>query len=255
MLVVISPAKTLDFEFLNDNLPMSEARFLKKSSIIVEELRKLDSYAISKLMKLSDKLSKLNEERFNNWNTSLDGANHCLLAFKGEVYRSLDVGSFTEEEFFYANSHLRILSGLYGVLRPFDGIQPYRLEMGTKLKVNDEKDLYNFWGDTLIKSLIKELEKHNEKVIINLASNEYFKSVQGIEKENEIRVVTPIFKENKGGEYKIVTMKAKRARGLMTRYIIQNEIEKIEEIKSFNEEGYEFSSELSSENEWVFVRE
>lgn len=254
MLIVISPAKTLDFENINNNLPMTNPRFLEYSNIIMDRLKELDSYSIGKLMKISDKLSSLNKERFDTWQDTLENSNHCLLAFQGDVYKGLDVGSFTDEDLFYANDHLRILSGLYGVLRPFDGINPYRLEMGSKLDVLGEKNLYEFWKDTLKNSIYEELRKHNESTLINLASKEYFKSIEAIEKEDDIKVITPTFKEFRNGEYKIISLKAKRARGLMSRYIIQNQINNPEELKGFNEEGYEYNEELSTENEWIFTR-
>lgn len=254
MLIVISPAKTLDFESINENLPMTSPRFLEHSKTIMNSLKELDSYSIGKLMKISDKLSSLNKERFTTWEASLENSKHCLLAFQGDVYRGMDIGSFTDEELFYANDHLRILSGLYGILRPFDGINPYRLEMGSKLEVGENKNLYEFWKDTLKKSLYEELIKHDESTLINLASKEYFKSVEAIEKERDIKVITPTFKEFRNGEYKIISLKAKRARGLMTRYIIQNKINNPEELKLFNEEDYEYNEELSSEKEWIFTR-
>ena len=255
MLIVISPAKTLDFEEKNSNLPMSEPRFLEKSQEIIDEIKNYDSYSLEKLMKISTKLATLNRDRYQIWKPSLDTAKQCILAFKGDVYKGLDVGSLTDSELFYANEHLRILSGLYGVLRPFDGINEYRLEMGTKLKVNNLKDLYEFWDRTLEESLIEELKNHNNKTIINLASNEYFKSVEGLMKSDKVNVVTPIFKELRGEEYKIISFNAKKARGIMTRYIIQNEIEDIEELKKFDVDNYAFNPEMSTEKELVFTRE
>ena len=255
MIVVISPAKTLDFEEKNSNLPMSEPRFLEKSQEIIDEIKNYDSYSLEKLMKISTKLATLNRDRYQVWTPSLDTAKQCILAFKGDVYRGLDVGSLTDSELFYANEHLRILSGLYGVLRPFDGINEYRLEMGTKLKVNELKDLYEFWDNTLEESLIEELSTHNNKTIINLASNEYFKAIEGLSKSDKVNVVTPIFKELRGEEYKIISFNAKKARGIMTRYIIQNEIENIEDIKKLNVDGYLFNEDMSTEKELVFTRE
>lgn len=255
MIIVISPAKTLDFDIKNENLPMSEPRFLDKSQEIINEIKKYDSFSLEKLMKISSKLAKLNEERFDKWTKSLDTSKQCLLAFKGDVYRGMDVMSLSDPEIFYANEHLRILSGLYGVLRPLDGINEYRLEMGTKLNVNNNKDLYEFWGKDLEESLLNELSNHKNKILINLASNEYFKAVEGLKENNKIKVVTPIFKEYRGDKYKIIALNAKRARGLMTRYIIQNEIEDISEIKKFNLDGYEFNEEMSSDTEYVFTRD
>lgn len=255
MIIVISPAKTLDFDIKNENLPMSEPRFLDKSQEIINEIKEYDSFSLEKLMKISPKLATLNEERFDKWTKSLDTSKQCLLAFKGDVYRGMDVMSLSDPEIFYANEHLRILSGLYGVLRPLDGINEYRLEMGTKLNVNDNKDLYEFWGKDLEESLLNELSNHKNKILINLASNEYFKAVEGLKENNKIKVVTPIFKEYRGDKYKIIALNAKRARGLMTRYIIQNEIEDISEIKKFNLDGYEFNEEMSSDTEYVFTRD
>lgn len=254
MLIVISPAKTLDFESINDNLPMTNPRFLDESKIIMKELRELDSDSIGKLMKISDKLSSLNKERFTSWEDTLENSKHCLLAFQGDVYKGLDVGSFTDEDLFYANDHLRILSGLYGVLRPFDGINPYRLEMGSRLRLGENKDLYEFWSDTLKDSIYKELRIHNESTLINLASKEYFKSVEDIINKDDVKIITPTFKEFRNGEYKIISLKAKRARGLMSRYIIQNKINNPEELKLFTEEDYEYNEELSNEQEWIFTR-
>lgn len=255
MIVVISPAKTLDFEEKDSNLPMSEPRFLDKSQEIIDEIINYDSYSLEKLMKISTKLATLNRDRFQKWTTSLDTSKQALLAFRGEVYRGMDVGSLSHSELFYANEHLRILSGLYGVLRPFDGINEYRLEMGTKLKVNGLKDLYEFWDTTLEESLIEELKSHSNKTIINLASNEYFKAIEGLKNSDKVKVVTPIFKEYRNDKYKIITLNAKKARGMMTRYIIQNEIENIEDIKKFDIDGYSFNEEMSNENELVFTRE
>lgn len=255
MLVVISPAKTLDFEEKDSNLPMSEPRFLDKSQEIIDEIVNYDSYSLEKLMKISTKLATLNRDRFQKWTKSLDTSKQAILAFRGDVYRGMDVGSLSHSELFYANEHLRILSGLYGVLRPFDGINEYRLEMGTKLKVNGLKDLYEFWDTTLEESLIEELKSHNNKTIINLASHEYFKAIEGLIKSDKVNVVTPIFKELRGDEYKIITFNAKKARGVMTRYIIQNEIEDIEDIKKLDVDGYLFNEEMSTEKELVFIKE
>lgn len=255
MIVVISPAKTLDFEEKDSNLPMSEPRFLDKSQEIIDEIINYDSYSLEKLMKISTKLATLNRDRFQKWTTSLDTSKQALLAFRGEVYRGMDVGSLSHSELFYANEHLRILSGLYGVLRPLDGINEYRLEMGTKLKVNGLKDLYQFWDTALEESLIEELKSHSNKTIINLASNEYFKAIEGLKNSDKVKVVTPIFKEYRNDKYKIITLNAKKARGMMTRYIIQNEIENIEDIKKFDIDGYSFNEDMSNENELVFTRE
>ena len=254
MIIVISPAKTLDFEEKDNNLPMNEPRFLEKSKEIMKELTNFDRYSLEKLMKISSKLAVLNKERFEKWTTNLETSKQALLAFRGDVYRGMDVGSLSHSELFYANDHLRILSGLYGVLRPFDGISEYRLEMGTKLSVNNFKDLYEFWDDTLEESILQELNTHKNKTLINLASQEYFKAIEGLTKSQKVNVVTPIFKEFRGDKYKIISLNAKRARGMMTRYIIQNEIEDIQEIKKFDLDGYQYNGELSTEKELVFTR-
>lgn len=255
MLVILSPAKTLDFNKKNEDLPMTKPYFIDEAKILVEELKTYDIMSLEKLMKISNKLAVLNMEKFQKWNNSLDNSIQCALAFKGEAYRGLDIGSYTMEDYFYANDHLRILSGLYGVLKPFDGINFYRLEMGTKLKFNDNKNLYDFWGNKIIYRLYEELKTHKEKKIINLASNEYFKSIEKISEFKDVEIINIVFKEFKDNEYKVVTVKAKRARGLMSSYIIRNKIETLEEIKKFNLEGYEYDEELSKDNELVFTRD
>lgn len=254
MIIVISPAKTLDFEKKYENLPMTSPNFLNRSKEIMKELLKYNSSSLEKLMKISTKLAKLTEERNEKWTTTLDGAKQALLAFRGEVFRGMDPLSFTDAELFYANDHLRILSGLYGVLRPFDGVNEYRLEMGTKLAIEGKKNLYEYWGKTLEETIAEEVKKSSSKLLINLASKEYYKSIEGIEKDKEIKVITPIFKELRGDEYRVISLKAKRARGLMTRYIIQNEIDNIDDIKKFNLEDYEYNHDLSNDKELVFTR-
>lgn len=254
MLIVISPAKTFDFENINHNLPMTSPRFLTHSKTLINYLRSMDENGIKKLMKVSDKLASLNKERFNTWEESLDNTKHCILAFHGDVYKGLDVGSFTDEDLFYANDHLRILSGLYGALRPFDGIHPYRLEMGSNITIGENKNLYEFWKDTLKNSIYEELKKEQPSILINLASREYFKSIEAIEKEDDIRIITPTFKEFKNGEYKIIALKTKIARGLMSKFIIKNKIINPEKLKEFNEDSYKYNEELSTENEWIFTR-
>ena len=255
MLVVISPAKTLDFDRINETLPMTKPEFLKEARILAKELKEYDNISLGKLMKISDKLATLNRERFQTWSETLDDARQCLIAFKGDVYRGMDVGSFTMEDFFYANDHLRILSGLYGVLRPFDGINQYRLEMGIKLKFDSYKNLYEYWGNKLIHNLAEQIREKGDNILVNLASYEYFKSIENIEKLEGIKVINPIFKEERNGQYKIISLKAKRARGLMTSYIIKNKITSVDELKKFKDEGYEFKEELSDDKDLVFIRE
>ncbi|KAI3350598.1 peroxide stress protein YaaA [Clostridium botulinum] len=256
MLVVISPAKTLDFNKVNETLPMTNPKFLKEARVLVEELKNYDSYSLGKLMNISDKLSVLNKNRFDIWNESFDNSRQCLIAFKGEVFKGIDVGSFNVEDLFYTNDHLRILSGLYGVLNPFDGVNPYRLEMGTKLSFNNYKNLYDYWGDKLKYKIIENIKSTGDNMLVNLASYEYFKSIEGIDLiDTSVNIVTPIFKEYTNGEYKIVTMKAKKARGLMVSFIMKNKINNIEDLKKFDLEGYLYNEDLSNNNELVFTLE
>lgn len=255
MIIVISPAKTLDFNKINETLPITEPEFLCKAKELIKELKKYDATSLEKLMKISPKLAKVTYDRIQNWSDSIDNTRQCLIAFKGEVFKGIDVGSYSIEDYFYANEKLRILSGLYGILKPFDGISLYRLEMETKLTIKKYKNLYDYWGKQLLDSIITYMEKNKSKILVNLASYEYFKAIEYIKKSNKIEVITPIFKENKNGEYKIITIKAKRARGLMTSYIIKNKIENLEELKKFNYEGYEFNEDLSCNENLVFTRE
>ena len=256
MLVVISPAKTLDFNKTNETLPMTSPKFLKEARTLVDELKKYDSYSLGNLMKTSDKLSLLNKDRFEVWNESFDNARQCLIAFKGEVFRGIDVGSFNIEDLFYTNEHLRILSGLYGVLSPFDGVNPYRLEMGTKLSFDNYKNLYDYWEDKLKHKIIEDIKSTGNNILVNLASYEYFKSIEGIDiLDTSVNIVTPIFKEYRNGEYKIITMKAKKARGLMVSFIMKNKINNINDLKKFDLEGYLYNEQLSNNNDLVFALE
>ncbi len=252
MITVLSPAKTLDMNKVELDLEKTIPRFLDNAEELIEELRELEVHDISKLMKVSEDLSVLNFMRYKEWKKEKSGEEkQAILAFKGEAYRGLKADGFSKEDLEFANKHLRILSGLYGVLKPLDGIKPYRLEMGIKLKVGVNKNLYEYWGDTLSNSLLEELEFHKDNNIINLASEEYFKAV-GL--NSGYNVVTPIFKERKGLELKVISVYAKKARGLMCNYIIKNRIDSLEALKKFNEEGYEFSEEYSNMNNFVFIR-
>lgn len=252
MLIVISPAKTLDFETEASLEKFTQATFLDKSQALIDELKQLSTADVASLMKLSDKLAALNMSRFQMWHTpfNLDNAKQALFAFKGDVYTGLDADSLDDAGLEFAQQHLRILSGLYGVLRPLDLMQPYRLEMGTKFINKKGKDLYQFWGGQLRESIEAEL---SGGVLINLASNEYFKAVEA--KKLNARIITPIFKDFKNGQYKIISFYAKKARGLMSRYIIDHKINDPEEIKQFGSEGYRFSPEMSQADEWVFLRD
>ena len=254
MLMVISPAKTLDFDTAPVTKDFSQPRFLDDSAKLIDRLRKLSTADIASLMKLSDKLAGLNAARYESWHTPFDADNakQAVLAFKGDVYTGLDAETLDKAGFDYAQKHLRILSGLYGVLKPLDLIQPYRLEMGTKLDNQAGKDLYAFWGKKLRESLQQE-EGLQDGVLINLASNEYFKSVQA--KQLDARIITPVFKDWKNGQYKMISFYAKKARGLMCRFAIQNRITQADDLKGFNLEGYYFSEDQSDKNNWVFLRD
>lgn len=255
MLTLISPAKSLDFESPLLTQEHSQADFLEHSQALIDELQHLSPIDIEKLMKISPKLALLNMQRFSDWQLpfNLDNARQALLAFTGDVYQGIAVENFSKQDLDFAQKHLRILSGLYGLLRPLDLIQAYRLEMGTTFANARGKNLYEFWGGILTEAINQELLQHEQKTIINLASNEYFKSVQ--EKKLNARLITPVFKDFKNGQYKIISFYAKKARGLMTAYIMQNKIDEAEKIKAFDSEGYYFCPEQSTENNWVFLRD
>lgn len=252
MKIIISPAKSLDFK---NNAPTSlhtQPRFLAQSEKLNKTLKALSAKELSALMKISDDLGRLNYQRNQDWQPkfTLQNAKQAVYAFTGEVYRGLDVHSLAEEKIPALQEKLRILSGLYGVLKPLDLIQPYRLEMGTKLKVENAENLYKFWADDLVTSLNSEMKK--DELFVNLASAEYFKAIP--KKLLKVPIITPVFKELKGDTYKIVAVYAKKARGLMVRYILDNNIETIEGLKGFNTDGYGFTESLSNKNELVFTR-
>jgi len=254
MLMIISPAKTLDYESPLATETHTQPDFLDDACELIDQLKTLEPHQVSNLMNISDKLGQLNAERFRNWHTPFtpDNARPSVLAFKGDVYTGLDAESFSEEDFSFAQKHLRILSGLYGLLKPLDLMQPYRLEMGTKFENTRGKDLYAFWGRKITDAL-NQLLADDDKILINLASNEYFKSVQ--KKSLDARLITPQFKDWKNGQYKMISFYAKKARGLMCRYAIQNRITNAEDLKGFNLDGYYFSEDQSDNNNWVFLRD
>ena len=255
MLLLISPAKTLDFETPAPTAEFTQADFLKQSKQLISELRALAPHEISTLMSISDKLGVLNFDRFASWKTPFKPSNakQALFAFQGDVYTGMQAETFSADDIQFAQQHLRILSGLYGVLRPLDLIQAYRLEMGTRFANSIGKNLYEFWGDAITKTLNKQLKQLNSSVVINLASNEYFSAVQP--KLLNGTLITPIFKDKKNGQYKIISFFAKKARGMMSAHIIQNRILKPEAIKKFDVAGYSFNAEMSTEKEWIFTRE
>lgn len=253
MILVISPSKTLDFSgSISDKYTNPD--FLDDSHKLITILRKLKVQDIAELMDLSEKLSQLNWQRYHDFTLpfSLENARQAIYAFKGDVYDGLAVEGFGASDINHANEHLRIISGLYGLLKPLDLIQPYRLEMGTKLANKNGKDLYKFWGDKITEKLNDSLEKDGSNILVNLASEEYFKAVNKRLLKGEI--VTPVFKEKKGKEYKIISFFAKKARGKMVGYILKNRIKNGDAIKNFNEDGYEFNPKISSDKELVFVR-
>ncbi len=254
MIVVISPAKTLDFENPAVTETFSQPDFLAKSTKLIDQLRQLDPAKVSALMNISDKLGSLNFGRFQDWQTPFTQANakQAVLAFKGDVYTGLDADTLSEADLQYAQQHLRILSGLYGLLRPLDLIQPYRLEMGTPFANNDGKNLYEFWGSSITDAMNDVLATEDSPILVNLASNEYFKSLQP--QAVKAKIITPVFKDFKGDKYKIISFFAKKARGLMTRYIIENRIEQADQIKAFDVDGYQYAESMSNDKEWVFIR-
>ena len=254
MLIIISPAKTLNFDKQNLTETFSQAEFLGKSKELVNELRKLKPNEIGELMKISPKLAYLNFERFQQWKTPFTNYNakQALLAFKGEVFTGINVDNYNSEDLEYSQEHLRILSGLYGVLKPLDLISAYRLEMGTKLAIGTHNNLYEFWDDKITKSLNTAIKKQGDNILINLASNEYYKAV----KLNKLKaeVISPVFKDAKNGQYKIISIYAKKARGLMTSFIIKNKISNPEELKLFDSAGYFYNDKLSKPGQPVFTR-
>ena len=254
MIITLSPSKGQDFE-----APLKAARHstpaaLKESQLLIRELRKIKTGELQNLMGVSENIAKLNVERYKKFRTPFtkNNARQAIFAFKVDVYSGIDIDQFTADDLSYAQKHLRILSGLYGCLRPLDLIQPYRLEMKTKLANPRGDNLYQFWGESITENLNRELAKQKEAVLVNLASNEYFKSVKP--KLLEGRLLDINFKETKGGKTRIVAIFAKRARGMMADYILRNRIEQPEDIKQFKEGGYRFSKADSDDRQWTFIR-
>lgn len=253
MKILISPSKTLNFDDYNTYGKPTDCRLLSHTSELHKILTKYSINEIKNLMNVSDKIAELNFNRFKTWENPSESSisKQAIYAFKGDVYSGLDVDTIKEDKFEYMQNNLRIISGFYGLLRPFDKILPYRLEMGTKLKNSKGKNLYEFWGEK-ITGLLSEDILNKDDHVINLASNEYFKSI----KVNSIesKVITPTFKEFKNGSYKTIAIYAKKARGLMSRYIIDNELENYKKLKNFNVDGYFFDSNLSNDLNYVFTR-
>jgi cytoplasmic iron level regulating protein YaaA (DUF328/UPF0246 family) len=254
MLIVLSPAKSLDYETPAVTDIHTKPGFVARSAELIEVLKKLSPAQIGSLMGISDQLAVLNTNRYANWSTrfTTKNAKQAVLAFNGDVYEGLDAASLSAKQLDYVQAHVRILSGLYGMLRPLDLMQPYRLEMGTKLANPHGKDLYAFWGDQVTESLNGELEQQKAPVLVNLASEEYFKVVR--RKVLKAKVIAPVFEDWKGGKYKIISFYAKRARGLMARYAALKNISQPEKLKGFDLDGYAFAEDASSESSWVFRR-
>lgn len=252
MKIIISPAKSLDFETKATTEQYTQPRFLEDSAKLNKKLKTLSRNKLGELMKISDELAQLNYDRNQVWSPPFDlsNAKQALFSFTGEVFRGIDAMSLDEKHHESVQGTLRILSGLYGLLKPLDLIQPYRLEMGTKLKVGRTENLYKFWGTKLAESLNEEME--DGELLINLASSEYFKALP--KKTLKVPMITPVFKDFKNGQYKTIMTYAKKARGLMVRYIIENEVTSLEGLKNFNVEGYAFDATMSSELELVFTR-
>ncbi len=254
MLIVVSPAKKLDYGSPIVTQDYSQPELLEHSQMLIDRCLTLTPADLSSLMKLSDKLAGLNAARFGQWSQpfTLDNARQAILAFNGDVYAGLDAASFSSADFDFAQQHFRILSGLYGLLKPLDLMQAYRLEMGTKLATARGSHLYQFWGDIITDKINATLVAQGDDVLINLASNEYFKAVNKSKLSGTI--ITPMFKDWKNGQYKIISFFAKKARGLMARYIIQNQLTNIEQLKAFSLGGYQYDQNLSKGDDWVFTR-
>ncbi|MFV1982973.1 MAG: peroxide stress protein YaaA [Thiohalomonadales bacterium] len=254
MLLVVSPAKKLDYNPHGKTIIHTTPDYLKDSVQLIKRLRDFSSLDISELMDVSTKIADLNFERYSKWsaNFTLKNSKQSILAFKGDVYTGMDASSFNSTDFKFAQKHLRILSGLYGLLRPLDLMKAYRLEMGSKLITTRGKNLYEFWGTKITDGLNDQLKIIKSEILINLASNEYFKSIK--KQHLNANIITPMFKDYKNGDYKMIGIYAKKARGLLSRYIIKNKITNPEKIKKFDSEGYKFNNKLSHEYNWIFTR-
>lgn len=255
MLIVVSPAKTLDYDTPPVIAEHTLPQLLDHAAELIERARRLSPAEIGRLMSISDKLAGLNAARFADWTPEFTPANakQAILAFKGDVYTGLDAETLRPDDFAFAQRHLRMLSGLYGVLRPLDLMQPYRLEMGTRLDNERGRDLYQFWGDIITETLNRALAEQGDNVLINLVSNEYFKAVKP--KRLDGQIVTPVFKDGKNGQYKVISFYAKKARGMMARYIIEHRLTEVSQLTAFDRAGYYFVEQESGPTELVFKRE
>jgi len=254
MLLIISPAKKLDYKTPSPISNYTQPDHLDRAAELIDIMSQKDSFEIADLMKLSMNLADLNMQRYQDWHTPFtpDNAKQALFAFTGDVYQGMDASTLSADDLGFAQNHLRILSGLYGILRPLDLMQAYRLEMGTKLVTDHGRNLYGFWGDTITHTINDALTAQDDDILINLASNEYFKSINLGELKG--RIITPVFKEYRKGAYRIISFNAKKARGYMSRHIIKNRLTNPEEIKTFNAANYTFNPDLSSSSDFVFTR-
>ncbi len=254
MLAVVSPAKKLDMDTIGRQLPYSQPSLLEETEQLMVTTKRLKANDLRALMGISEKLADLNHDRFQSFKTPFteDNAKAAALMFNGDTYTGLDAASLSDDDLTWAQGHVAILSGLYGILRPLDLIQPYRLEMGTRLKTSRGQSLYEFWGDRITRQIEKQLQDHTNPTLVNLASNEYFKSIQI--KELSGTVLTPAFKEMRDGKPKMISFMAKKARGMMARYIIENRIEEPEALKNFTMGGYAYDPAMSDDSTWTFIR-
>ncbi len=254
MLIVLSPAKTLDFTSAIPELPFTQPRFIPQAAELIEILREKSPAELSSLMHISDKLSTLNAQRYAQWSPRFtpDNSRPAILAFNGDVYEGLDAAHLKGKDLQWAQDHIALLSGLYGVLRPLDLMQPYRLEMGTLLPNRQGKDLYAYWGNSIAQTLREQLRGHTHAVLVNLASDEYFGAVRM--EALGLPVVQPVFQDGNAGVYKTISFYAKRARGLMARYAITHRIADPDRLKAFDLEGYGYSAEASTTTRWVYRR-
>lgn len=254
MLAIISPSKNLNDQPEHITDEYSIPSFLEESKVLIEKLRTFTPKKLQKIMSINSKLATLNFERFHNWSGSVSpaDAHRAILMFNGEVFNGLQAKTLSKNDLEYSQEKIRLLSGLYGLLRPLDLVQPYRLEMGTQMTVNRKKGLYKFWGNKLTDELNNDLSGHKEKVLLNLASNEYFNAINP--KKLKARIIKCQFKEERNGKLQFITIFGKKARGLMLRFMIENHIEHAEELKTFDVDGYYFNSSYSTEDYWMFSR-
>ncbi len=254
MLILLSPSKTIESEGQFPTIRYSTPEFIEEAKSIAEKIRQLSRIDLADLMSLSDKLSGTNYDYYQRWNTSIQskGSIPALFFYQGGVYDGLNAIEFNRGQILFANQHLRILSGLYGILKPLDRVQPYRLEMQTRLAIEGGGNLYSFWKDKITASVNYQLQRSKSKFLINLASTEYFKVITRKSITGEI--ITPVFLDQKNGKYKIISTFAKKARGLMARFIIINGLDRVDQLKTFNLEGYQFDPERSQNDKWVFKR-